>query len=166
MDTEQVLKSGEALLQPWIKETTQPEGHRINVLVDSKDLLPAVKALVDNRWGYLSTITAMDMPAYKEVDGVKTAVEDGSQIELLYHFSEGAAVLSIKVLVSYQHPVVDSICGLIPSASLYEREVMEMLGVDITNTPDRSKLLLPDQWPDGVYPLRKSFTGLKREEKA
>jgi Ni,Fe-hydrogenase III component G len=31
----------------------------------------------------------------------------------------------------------------------------------VVGTPDPGKLLLPDDWPDGVYPLRKSFTGLE-----
>ena len=36
-----------------------------------------------------------------------------------------------------------------------------MFGVDLLGTPDSDHLLLPDEWPNGVYPLRKSFTGLK-----
>jgi Ni,Fe-hydrogenase III component G len=32
-----------------------------------------------------------------------------------------------------------------------------MLGLTVTGTPDPSRLFLPDDWPDGVYPLRKDF---------
>jgi Ni,Fe-hydrogenase III component G len=44
-------------------------------------------------------------------------------------------------------------------ATLYERELIEMFGITIEGTPNTDKLLLPDDWPAGVYPLRKEFTG-------
>ncbi|MCX7976926.1 MAG: NADH-quinone oxidoreductase subunit C, partial [Bellilinea sp.] len=53
--------------------------------------------------------------------------------------------------------VLPSICPLIPSATLGERELMEMFGVKVEGTPDTSRLILADSWPEGVYPLRKSF---------
>ena len=34
-------------------------------------------------------------------------------------------------------------------------------GFVIEGTPVPDRLVLPDDWPDGVYPLRKSFTGLE-----
>jgi len=36
-----------------------------------------------------------------------------------------------------------------------EREMHELLGVNFPGHPNLKKLLLPDDWPDGVYPLRK-----------
>jgi Ni,Fe-hydrogenase III component G len=38
---------------------------------------------------------------------------------------------------------------------------MELFGFDLLNTPNTEKLVLPDSWPEGVYPLRKSFTNLQ-----
>ena len=38
-----------------------------------------------------------------------------------------------------------------------------MFGMTITGTPNTEKLLLPDDWPDGVYPLRKSFHGFPEQ---
>ena len=57
--------------------------------------------------------------------------------------------------------LVPTICDIIPSATLYERELMELFGVTVEGTPDPARLVLPDEWPEGVYPLRKSFTGTK-----
>ena len=34
--------------------------------------------------------------------------------------------------------------------------------IEVEGTPDSSHLLLPDEWPDGVYPLRKDFHGLAK----
>ena len=72
--------------------------------------------------------------------------------------------MSVRVRVPYSHAELDSICDLIRSATLYEREFIEMLGVTLRGTPSTARLLLSDDWPDGVYPLRKSFAGLSEPE--
>jgi Ni,Fe-hydrogenase III component G len=54
--------------------------------------------------------------------------------------------------------VIPTVCGVIPSAGFFERELIEMFGVTVIGTPDPSRLFLPDDWPEGVYPLRKEFT--------
>ena len=62
----------------------------------------------------------------------------------------------------YDAARVPSVCGLVPAATLYERELGEMFGVTVEGTPVTDHLLLPDSWPQGVYPLRKSFSGLPK----
>jgi Ni,Fe-hydrogenase III component G len=69
--------------------------------------------------------------------------------------------VTLRVQAPYGLPEIPSICSILPSATLYERELIEMFGLIIEETPDRSRLLLPDDWPDWVYPLRKSFKGLE-----
>ncbi|HQP91511.1 MAG TPA: NADH-quinone oxidoreductase subunit C [Candidatus Omnitrophota bacterium] len=45
------------------------------------------------------------------------------------------------------------------SASLFEREIKEMFGVQPLGSPDQRRLNLHDEvWPQGSYPLRKDFT--------
>jgi Ni,Fe-hydrogenase III component G len=34
---------------------------------------------------------------------------------------------------------------------------MEMFGVVCEGTPDPRRIFLPDDWPQGVYPLRKDY---------
>ena len=80
-------------------------------------------------------------------------------LEALYHFCQGAAITTLRVSAPYSNPHIPSVCSLIPSATLYERELMELFGFVCDNTTDPTRLVLPDDWPDGVYPLRKSFTG-------
>lgn len=165
---EDLLKQAEAILIPWIPEEEirdlddgsplmlnytdrrikltgngRPDCLDVNITAD--ELLTVIEALLDNEWGYLATITGVDL-------GVETG-----EIEVLYHFCHGAAVVTLSVKVPRDNAVVPSICGIIPSASFYERELLEMLGVTITNTPNTDHLFLPDNWPDEVYPLRKDF---------
>jgi len=52
------------------------------------------------------------------------------------------------------------VCDLLPYATLYERELMELFGVRIPKHPRYQPPGSPPMiWPDGIYPLRKAFTG-------
>ena len=157
MNTQTNLQIAEQILDPWLQKPTHPEPFRLDVWISPDDFYQAISTLCNARWGYLCAITGIDRPAPVETDGGQP---QENHIEVLYSFAEGEAVTTIHVLLPYHNLSLPTICELIPSASMYERELMEMLGVDMVGTPDRDKLILPDEWPAGVYPLRKSFKGL------
>jgi formate hydrogenlyase subunit 5 len=52
---------------------------------------------------------------------------------------------------------IPSITDIIPGANWAEREVRDVIGVAPMGHPDPRRLVLPDDWPDGVYPLRRDF---------
>lgn len=145
MNTETALQTAAALLTTWTKESAAPETNRLDVIIEPGDLLAAIQKLQDAHWGYLATITGLDM-----------GVEAG-QLELLYHFCAGAAIATLRVRLSRENPIIPSIQGIIPSVSFYERELNEMLGVTFEGAPVEERLFLPDDFPAGVYPLRKDF---------
>ena len=114
---------------------------RFTVNIEVKSLKKIVRRLMRmNNYTHLSTITAL---------------EAGSEIEVIYHFAFTDALVSVKVRTSKDEPLLPSIVDLIPGAALYEREVHDLFGVKFEGNPDLSPLLLPDDWPEGVYPLRK-----------
>jgi Ni,Fe-hydrogenase III component G len=76
---------------------------------------------------------------------------------VLYHFCSGAAIVTLRTHIPREAACVSSICGLVPSAGFFERELSEMLGVTVVDAPAAGRLFLPDDWPEGVYPLRKDF---------
>jgi Ni,Fe-hydrogenase III component G len=39
-----------------------------------------------------------------------------------------------------------------------------MFGITVENIPDPRRLVLPDDWPDGQYPLRKDWSFERPEE--
>jgi len=45
----------------------------------------------------------------------------------------------------------------VPCADWYEREVKESLGLSPIGHPNPRKLLLSDEWPEDIYPLRKNY---------
>jgi len=52
---------------------------------------------------------------------------------------------------------IESITNFIPGANWAEREFHDAIGVSPVGHPDPRRLLLADDWPEGVYPLRKDF---------
>jgi Ni,Fe-hydrogenase III component G len=153
--TDNTLQSGEQLISQWAVRITHPEENCINIYLERADFKAAAQALFSVQWGYLTAITGLDQPPVTAEDESETE----GHIEVLYHFCRNAAVLTLRVTLPYSDPTIETVCDLAPSATLYERELMELFGVQITGTPNTARLVLPDDWPDGVYPLRKSFTG-------
>ncbi len=84
-----------------------------------------------------------------------TGLEVGDGIELLYHLSNENVLLTIRVKLPKNEAVVPSITKMIQGATLYEQENHDLLGVEFEGHPNLEPLILPDDWPKGVYPLRK-----------
>jgi Ni,Fe-hydrogenase III component G len=128
----------------WVEETSRPEPNRLDFrLKSASELVPMVAGLRVKRLGFLSAITGLD-------PGPETG-----QLEILYHFCAGAAVITLRVRVPREGGAVPSLGQIIPSAEAYERELSEMFGVTVTGAHTPDHLYLPDDWPAGVYPLRK-----------
>ena len=84
-----------------------------------------------------------------------TGMDTGDVFELLYHLRVGGSLLTLRLQVPREEPVVASITGLIPGADLHEREAYDMLGIIFKGHPNLERLLLPDDAPEGFHPLRK-----------
>lgn len=147
MNTQNYLDRAERALAPWMDRAIRPQAHRLDVAIGPEELLPAVSALAQDAWGYLAAITGLD-------PGMDTG-----KLWALYHFAEGAAVVTLRVVLRRENPELPTIRGIAPLAAIYEQELHEMLGIEVTGTPHTGRLFLADDWPEGVYPLRKDFQG-------
>lgn len=148
MNTDEILATASEIAHSWdwTTEIERPEPNRLDVKLSSLDLLvPMVVMLRVKRLGYLAAITGFD-------PGVETG-----ELEVLYHFCTGAAVVTLRARVPRDQPSVPSLCQLVPSAESFERELSEMFGVTVVGIPNAERLYLPEDWPEGVYPLRKDF---------
>jgi Ni,Fe-hydrogenase III component G len=131
-------------------EIANPDRRRIFLKVAPADLVPAATLLRDKYdCAHLSTISGVDK---------------GETFEFLYHFASPVAVISVRIEIPRAEPRFASICPVIPGAVLYERELQEMFGVTVEGIPDGRRLNLPDDWPEGQYPLRKDWKHVRPEE--
>lgn len=88
-----------------------------------------------------------------------SGVDMRQHMEILYHFLIEDINLLISLRVKLQKPKleIDSLSPIFEGANWIEREIHEILGIKFKGHPGLRKLLLPDDWPDGVYPLRRDY---------
>jgi membrane-bound hydrogenase subunit beta len=116
---------------------------RVFVSVGVADLKPVMKWLKNDLGFYhLSTITGLD---------------SGENFEVLYHLHDGAIELTLRTAVPRTNPHIPTVTDIIPGAILYERELQDMFGLVVDDIPDPRRYVLPEDWPQGVYPLRKDY---------
>jgi membrane-bound hydrogenase subunit beta len=143
-DPELLERLNKSIPQEWIISLKSPEPRRIFLTVKREHFKEAfAKLLKEEGITHLSTITGVDL---------------GEEIEVIYHLERSGTILSVKVAAPKSHPVLPSITDLMAGAALYEREVHEILGIEFEGNPDLSRLILPESWPKGLYPLRKDVS--------
>jgi len=96
---------------------------------------------------------------------IASGVDTRYHIEILYHFTieDINLLISLRVKLPKSSPEIDSLAPSIEAANWIEREMHEILGINFKNHPDLRKLLLPDTWPEGVYPLRRDYKEWDKE---
>ena len=87
---------------------------------------------------------------------IASGVDARSHMEILYHFTfeEINLLVSLRVKLDKSRLEIDSLAPLFEGANWIEREMHELLGIGFKGHPDLRRLLLSDDWPEGVYPLR------------
>lgn len=63
--------------------------------------------------------------------------------------------IRVRVQVPEDDPVLASITDIHPGMINPEREVLDMFGIEFTDHPDPSRILMPDEWEG--HPLRKDY---------
>ena len=122
---------------------TMPRPRRLHLTVASKDYKSVVKLLVKKKEIlHISTISGVDT---------------GKEIEILPHLFGQGTEITIKTSIPRDKPIIDSITDLLPGAMFFEKEVHDLLGVRFRGHPNLTRLILPEDWPEGVHPLRKDF---------
>jgi len=91
---------------------------------------------------------------------IATAIDCDDCFEIIYHYSydQTGCVINIKTFIrDRENPQIESITPIFPAAEWIEREMHDLLGIKFNNHPRMERLILADDWPEGVYPLRKDF---------
>ena len=117
---------------------------RIYITVDKKDIPEICRFMYEKLGGRLA---------------ITSGIDTRSGIEILYHFmyTQEYQIITLKTLVKKPSPEIESIATFLPAANWIEREIFDILGVVFTNHPDPRRILMADDWPEGVYPLRRDF---------
>ncbi len=88
---------------------------------------------------------------------VEAKLNRRARFEVVYHLHSFALKrwARIRVPVDEDDPVVPTLTVLWPGANWYEREAFDLFGIQFSDHPDLTRILMPDDWVD--HPLRKDF---------
>ena len=90
---------------------------------------------------------------------IASGVDVRTHLEILYHFTIEylSLILSLRVKLDRMNPSIDSLAPVFKGANWIEREMWELLGIEFKGHPNLKRLLLADEWPKGVYPLKRDY---------
>lgn len=143
MTSEDAKKSIEQRLGAKALDISVKSPRQMFVTVAPENLIEAMKFFKQDLGLYhLSTITGRDT---------------GEKLEALYHLAMEGLELTVRSQTERANPKLPTITPVYPGAVFYEREVHDLVGIDIEGHPDLRPLVLPEDWPQGIYPLRKDW---------
>ncbi len=136
---------------------------QVSVTVERNCLPQIVEALYYRHGGWLSTVVGNDERPLNghfaiyyvlSVEGGEEMAPAGEVPVSKAPDGEKAYVV-VRALIPPHQPEFPAVSPRVPAAIWYEREVRDMFGLQPVGLPDERRLVLPDDWPDGLYPLRK-----------
>ncbi len=138
---------------PSLAETVKVQSERrIWVDVASKDFRQVLEYLISRDFTILITITGLD---------------EGENIALIYHLAskDNTIVMNLRTRIVKDKEPIRSVIDLFRNSELYEREIVDLLGVDVQGLPPGMRYPLPDDWPAGSHPLRKDWKDPSKQGK-
>jgi hypothetical protein len=140
-----------------VLEVTRQYQDQVTALVELKDLPEAVRFLYYDIGGYLSTMIANDERQMNKHYALYYAlsIEGGKMFEGDEIDQDEKCFITVKVLISPDTLTFPSVSTLVPAAVWYEREAYDMFGLKAEGLPDKRRLVLSDDWPEDLFPLRK-----------
>lgn len=107
----------------------------------------------------------MNLSGVDDNNAQKVKDEDGNEklegrtLSVYYHLHslKLGHKLAIKVSAPIEKPEVESVEPIWKCADWHEREAYDMYGLIFLNHPNLERILMPYDWEDGSYPLRKDF---------
>ena len=120
------------------------KGNHLEIAVESDALTP-VSSFVFKRFdASLVTMHAVDL------------VEKGFHLYVIFSLDKDDLFVTVTSRVD-DNDIYRSLTPAIYAADWYEREILDMFGLTPLGHPDLRPLVLYDDWPQGIYPLRKGF---------
>ena len=131
-------------LSAKIIEIEERSPARVYVYIAPEEIVEASRFMFEQCQARLATVSGVDTR---------------SGVELLYHWMcpKDHQFITIKTKVKKPFPEIDSIGAFLPAANWIEREINDILGVVFKGHPDARRLILADDWPEGVTPLSRDF---------
>ena len=96
-----------------------------------------------------------------------TGLDETATFGVIYHLAkEDGTMFNLRTHLDHQNPVIKTVTSYFSAAEIYERELVDLLGIRVEGLVPGARYPLPDNWPpDGGHPLRKDWKGLPESSK-
>ena len=128
-----------------LHRVAQEPADTVRLVIDRAAVRPATLALRDE----------FDARFLISVGSDRRELGGGFCVEHIFSLDGDHLFVVLDCAVAEDDARIDSISPLVPGASWAEREFRDAVGVVPEGHPDPRRLMLADDWPDGVWPLRR-----------
>lgn len=141
-------------LDPSASGRSPSTGHQDVRHVARDEYLTTIKGLADEGYDMCIDLTAVDyleFPGRAHPDDAEPAQRFEVVVNLLDMGNRRR--VRLRVQVPEDEPVLPTLFDVYPGSEAMEREVFDMFGLEFTDHPDLTRILMPEDWVG--HPLRK-----------
>jgi NADH-quinone oxidoreductase subunit C len=128
-----------------VRDTEFTIGDRAVLVIDPAHVRAVLRALQAKGYTFLASLHGVDYYPEEPRLGILYEMLDMRRVERI----------SVKARVSTEHPHIDSVVEMFPTAHAQEREVYDMFGVVFDGHPDLRRILMPEDYEG--FPQRRDF---------
>jgi Ni,Fe-hydrogenase III large subunit/Ni,Fe-hydrogenase III component G len=125
--------------------STQPNPFRLFLTVDRENIQDVADYIFNTAKARLILSAATD----------KSPINNTYEVTYVFSLDRDNLIVALKEVVPPSDPRVPSLTNIIPGADWHEREMRDLMGIVPEGHPDPRRLVVSDDWPEDVFPLRK-----------
>jgi len=144
---EHIIEQMRAKFGAGLRAAEVPVPDTIHLTVDKDLIQPACRYLQDDLGGRFLISAGID----------RRAREGCLSVAHIFSRDKENQFICLRADVPENDAEVASITPWVAGANWSERECQDLMGVKAKGHPDPRRLIVADDWPEGVHPLRKDF---------
>ena len=149
MTTTELLKKLEEKFGEKIKKAEAPVYDMVLITIGREHAVEVTKYIFHDMSGRFVVAIGTD---YRDADG-------GFLVDYVFSLGLDHLFITVRQPIPENDLWINAITGQadIPAANWAEREIQDLLGIKLLNHPDPRRLILADDWPENLHPLRRDM---------
>lgn len=148
MDNNTIVQKLKEKFGNVIRDITEPYG-LLTITINAESIIDI------SRW--ISTDKELNFNFLTDITAIHYPEQSGNELGVIYHFHclTNNIRLRIKLFVSKENPVVQTMTGLFESANWMERETFDFYGIQFQGHPNLKRILNMDEMD--YFPMQKQY---------